>query len=192
MTDFGRLSLLIVQGIVLRLCWQGWPKPGEWKWIAKKLIRKAFDSFSPLLLINILQAYKLYDETTQPIISYFRGREKRMRVNTVTTDWVVAKKRCPQGSMFGPLIRTIMPDVIWDAYVSMYANDHQVFVAKGTTKSVETIPVENGERMTKWYQENLLKGNCDKYQTNEIQKEKGKLIRIYVVQKWNRHNPLKT
>ena len=105
------------------------------------MIRKAFDSFSPQLLINKLQAYKLYDETTQPIISYFRGRDNRMRVDTVTTDWVVVKKRCPQGSMFGPLIRTIMPDVMSDAYVSMYADDHQVFVAKETTKRVGTVPV---------------------------------------------------
>ena len=46
----------------------------------------------------------------------------------------------------------------------MYTDGHQVFVAKETTKGVEKILVENGERMTKWYQENLSKVNCDKYQ----------------------------
>ena len=41
-----------------------------------------------------------------------------------------------------------MPNIISDANVSMYADDQQVFVAKETTKSVEKILVDNGERMT--------------------------------------------
>lgn len=56
-----------------------------------------------------------------------------------------------------------MPNMISDAYVSMYADDHQVFVANESTKIAEKILVDNGERMTKWYQDNLLKVNCDKY-----------------------------
>ena len=66
-----------------------------------------------------------------------------------------------------------MPNVISDANVSMYADDHQVFVAKETTKSVEKIVVDNGERMTKWYQDNLLKVNCDKYQAMVLGNPKG-------------------
>ena len=62
----------------------------------------------------------------------------------------------------------------------MYADDHQVFVAKETTKSVGKILLENGERMTKLYQENILKVYCDKWFW-EIRKEKGKLILIFVV-----------
>ena len=48
-----------------------------------------------------------------------------------------------------------MPNIISDANFSMYADDHQVFVANETTKSVKKILVDNGERMTKWYQDNL-------------------------------------
>ena len=71
----------------------------------------------------------------------------------MTSDWVVVKKGCPQRSTFGPLVWNIfqndMPNIISDANVSMYANDHRIFVAKETMKSVEKILVENGERMTK-------------------------------------------
>ena len=42
-----------------------------------------------------------------------------------------------------------MPNIILDANVSICADDHRVFVAKETKKSVERILVENGERMTK-------------------------------------------
>ena len=45
------------------------------------------------------------------------------------------------------------PNIISDASVSMYAD--RVFVAKESAKSVEKILVDNGERMTKWYQDNL-------------------------------------
>ena len=66
-----------------------------------------------------------------------------------------------------------MPNIISDPNVSMYADDHQVFVANETTKSVEKILVDNGERMTKWYQDNLLKVNCDKYQAMVLGNPKG-------------------
>ena len=66
-----------------------------------------------------------------------------------------------------------MPNIISDANFSMYADDHQVFVANETTKSVKKILVDNGERMTKWYQDNLLKVNCDKYQAMVLGNLKG-------------------
>ena len=70
------------------------------------------------------------------------------------------KKGCPQVSTFGPLkwiiFQNDMPNIISDANVSMYADDHQVFVANETTKSVEKILVDNGERMTKWYPDNEI------------------------------------
>ena len=65
-----------------------------------------------------------------------------------------------------------MPNIISDASFSMYVDDHQVFVANETTKSVKKILVDNGERMTKWYQDNLLKVNCDKYQAMVFGKSK--------------------
>jgi len=114
---------------------------------------KAFDSLSPQLLINKLQAYKFSEKAMQLIRSYFSGRENRVSVGSVISDWVEVKRGCPQGSMFGPLIwntfQNDMPNIISDASVLMYADDHQVFVAKESAKSVEKILVDNGERMTK-------------------------------------------
>ena len=138
---------------------------------------KAFDSLSPQLLINKLQAYNFSDKAIQLIQSYFQGRENRVRIGSITIDWVVVKRGCPQGSTFGPLMWNIfqndMPNIISDANVSLYADDHQVFVANETTKSVEKILVDNGERMTKWYQDNLLKVHCDKYQAMVLGNPKG-------------------
>ena len=62
-----------------------------------------FVSLSLQLLINNLQAYKFSDKAIQLIRSYFQGREKRVRIGSVTSDWlsVVVKRGCPQGSTFG-------------------------------------------------------------------------------------------
>ena len=83
---------------------------------------KAFDSLSPQLLINKLQAYKFYkfsDKAIQLIRSYFQGRENRVRISSVTSDWVMVKRGCPQRSTFGPLMWNIfqndMPNIISDA-----------------------------------------------------------------------------
>ena len=137
---------------------------------------KAFDSLSPQLLMNKLQAYIFSDKAIQLIRSYFSGRENRVRIGSVISDWVEVKRGCPQGSSFGPLMWNIfqndMPDIISDASISMYADDHQDFVARESAKSVL---VDNGEIMTKWYQDNLLKVNCDKYQAMVLGNPKGEM-----------------
>ena len=49
----------------------------------------------------------------------------------------------------------------------------QVFVAKESAKNMEKILVGNGKSMTKWYQCNLLKVHCDKYQAMVLGNPKG-------------------
>lgn len=55
---------------------------------------KAFDSLSPRFLINKLQAYQFSDKAIQLIRSYFQGRENRLRISSVTSDWVMLKRGC--------------------------------------------------------------------------------------------------
>ena len=70
-------------------------------------MNKAFDSLSPQLLRNKLQAYKFSDKALQLIRSYFSGRKNRVRTGFVISDWVEVKRGCPQGSTFGPLMLNI-------------------------------------------------------------------------------------
>ena len=48
---------------------------------------------------------------------------------------------------------------------SMYVDDHQIYAAGESSKGVEKKLIEDGERMTRWHKDNLLKVNCDKYQS---------------------------
>ena len=55
-------------------------------------VSKAFDSHSPQLVISKLQANKSSDKALQLIRLYFQGRENRIGVGSVTSDWVVMKR----------------------------------------------------------------------------------------------------
>ena len=68
---------------------------------------KAFNSLCPSLLINKLQAYNFSENSINLIRSYFEQRENRVRMGTVTSDWKVVGRGCPQGSTFGPLMWNI-------------------------------------------------------------------------------------
>ena len=69
---------------------------------------------------------------------------------------------------FGPLLWNVfqndLPFQVGKASVSMYADDHQVYVAGHTSEGVVKNLVRDGEKLTQWYKDNLLQVNCDKYQ----------------------------
>lgn len=129
---------------------------------------KAFDSVCPALLINKLRAYNLSESALNLMRSYLPQRENRVRVGTVTSDWKMVRKGCPQGSTFGPLLWNVfqndLPFQVGKANVSMYADDHQVYVGGHTSEGVVKNLVRDGERLTQWCKDNLLQVNCDKYQ----------------------------
>ena len=130
---------------------------------------KAFDSLCSALLIKKLQAYNFSKNSLNLIQSYFDQRENRVRMGPVTSDWKTVLKGCPQGSTFGPVMWNIfqndLPMQVREASISMYANDHQIYAAGDSSKGVEKKRLEDGERMTRWYKDNLLQVNCDKYQS---------------------------
>ena len=108
---------------------------------------KAFDSLHPSLMINKLKAY-----------DFFRG---------VTSSWKDAVRGCPQGSSFGPLLWNIfqndMTYIVKNASLSMYADDHQLYVKGYSVDCVEQLLTNGGRTISKWYKDNFLKGNYDKY-----------------------------
>ena len=58
---------------------------------------RGYDRMDPKILkvgATELQAYKFSDKAIQLIRSYFQGRENRVRIGSVTSDWVVVKRGC--------------------------------------------------------------------------------------------------
>ena len=98
--------------------------------------------------------------------SYFT-RQNRVKLNSAVSEWLEVRRGCPQGSSFGPLLWNIfqndMTDLIGEASLSMYADDHQLFVAADSIAQVEQSLNIEGEIISRWYRENFLQGNYNKY-----------------------------
>ena len=93
---------------------------------------KAFDSLCPPLLIKKLESYHFSESALKPIRFYFSQRKNRVRLGLVTSQWREVVRGCPQGPTFGPLLwNTFQNDlttITREADVSMYADDHQLFL----------------------------------------------------------------
>ena len=128
---------------------------------------KAFDFLHASLVINKLKAYDFSEESLSLMRSYFSNRQNRVKLNGVTSSWKDAVRGCPQGSSFGPLLWNIfqndMTYIVNNASLSMYADDHQLYVKGYSVDCVEQLLTNGGHTISKWYKDNFLKGNYDKY-----------------------------
>ena len=128
---------------------------------------KAFDSLQPSLLINKLKAYGFSEQALCLMRSYFTNKQNRVKLNSVVSEWKDMRRGCPQGSSFGPLLWNIFQNdltyQITDANISMYADDHQIYVIAESISQVEQTLRNEGVVISRWYNENYLKGNHKKY-----------------------------
>ena len=99
--------------------------------------------------------------------SYFSNRQNRVKLNGVMSSWKDAVRGCPQESSFGPLLWNIfqndMTYIVNNASLSMYADDHQLYVKGYSVDCVKQLLTDGGHTISKWYKDNFLKGNYDKY-----------------------------
>ena len=87
----------------------------------------------------------------------------------MTSQWKNTIRGCPQGSSFGPLLwNSFRNDLayITEEEISIYADDHQIFASGSSTSIVEgkLLLLSEGSKITRWYKENLLQVNVQKYQ----------------------------
>jgi hypothetical protein len=123
---------------------------------------KAFDSLHPALMINKLQAYGFSEKTLNLIRSYFNQRMNRVKLGTVLSEWKETDRGCPQGSSFGPVLWNVFQNdlgyKIKDHSMSMYADDHQLYVAEKSIQQVEQSLNKGGAKISTWYDQNMLMG----------------------------------
>ena len=128
---------------------------------------KAFDSLPPSLLINKLKAYGFSEQALYFMRSYFTNRQNRVKLNSVVSERKDMRRGCPQGSSLCPLLWDIFQNdstyQITDANISMYADDHQISVIAESISQVEQTLRNEGVVISRWYNENYLKGNHKKY-----------------------------
>ena len=54
----------------------------------------------------------------------------------------------------------------------MYANDHQLYVAKDSPKEVEKVIKDNMEKVCSWQKDNVLHANKEQYQAMTVTGQK--------------------
>ena len=82
------------------------------------------------------------------------------------------KRGCPQGSSFGPLMWNIfqndMSCSVRDANLTMYADDHQLYITAKDHDKVGAKLKTQGLLAQSWYRNNFLLANPDKFQLMTI------------------------
>ena len=106
---------------------------------------KAFNSLSYSLTLKKLDAYGFNSSSLELIRSFFDSRLNRVKINGHTSEWRIMERGCPQGSSFGPLLWNMfqndMAFHIPDSNLTLYADDHQLYVKGKTYEEVESTLV---------------------------------------------------
>ena len=133
---------------------------------------KAFDSLSHSLTLKKLDAYSFNSSSLELIRSFFDSRLNRVKINGHISEWRIMGRGCPQGSSFGPLLWNMLQNDmafhIPNSNLTLYADDHQLYVTGKTYEEVESTPETQGQQALLWYRNNILSANPDKFQSLTI------------------------
>ena len=158
------------QTTLLRLVedWKSAVDRKELVYILTTDMSKAFDSLCHSLILKKLEAYGFGQNYLNLLRSYFDNRLNRVKIKEVTSDWKRMVLGCPQGSSFGPLLWNLfqndMSFYINNANLSMYADDHQIYLmGKKHVEVAQSIKTQ-GEQALSWYKNNYLSANPEKFQ----------------------------
>ena len=130
-------------------------------------LSKAFDCLPHDLLIAKLHAYGLDMASLKLLHSYLTKRRQRVKLNNTYSLWSKILFGVPQGYILGPLLFDIFFGDLFlfvpNTGIANYADDNTPHV---TNKHLETAlkDLEQGsDTFLKWFADNLLKANLEKY-----------------------------
>ena len=143
-------------------------------------LSKAFDCLPHDLLIAKLHAYGLDMPSLKLLHSYLTKRRQRVKINNTYSSWSEILFGVPQGSILGPLLFNIFLCDLFlfvpDIGIANYADDN---TPHATNKHLETVlkDLEQGsDTLLKWFTDNLLKANPEKYHLLVSEKPLGIII----------------
>ena len=131
-------------------------------------LSKAFDCLPHSLLIAKLEAYGLDVASCHLIGNYLSNRKQRVKIGDSRSKWAILSKGVPQGSILGPLLFNIFINDLFffieKCNLYNYADDNFLsHVSKSSTEVLDALTLD-GKISIKWFNENGMQANPDKFQ----------------------------
>ena len=140
-------------------------------------LSRAFDSLPHGLLIAKLHAYGCDVNACKLIRDYLSSRRQRVKVQNTFGEWKYVERGVPQGSLAGPLLFNIfINDFIYimedkcDVY--NWADDNTLSYHHKDPGIVKTRLEEAAKVAIRWFKENNMKANPDKFQAMVLSRKK--------------------
>ena len=128
----------------------------------------AFDCLPHSLLIAKLHAYGLDISACDLMSSYLTDRQQRVKIGNCKSEWLPVTKGVPQGSILGPVLFNIfMNDLflfIERCSLYNYADDNSLSARSACLSEVISSIQHDGNISTKWFTDNGMAANPDKFQ----------------------------
>ena len=131
-------------------------------------LTKAFDCMSHGLLIAKLYAYGYDVNTCEFIRSYIMGREQRVKIERVMSEWKHPLRGVPQGSLAGPVLFNIfINDLLYldmHSLVYNYADDNTLLCMDNDINMIKLNLTSDCSKLIEWFSENNMRANPAKFQ----------------------------
>ena len=127
---------------------------------------KAFDCLPHDLLIAKLHAYGVDSKSLRILSSYLTNRKQRVRIGTSYSSWFDILTGVPQGSILGPLLFNIFISdlfLFFGVDIANYADDNTPYVCHLDFNIVAQNLENASDKLLKWFANNKMKVNPDKY-----------------------------
>ena len=137
-------------------------------------LSKAFDCLPHDLILEKLKFYGLDDNAVALLRSYLSSRYQRVKLGNTFSSWMGVSAGVPQGSILGPILFNIfMNDLtyaIHECKLVNYADDTKIYLSHRDPQVVEVRVNKDLDNTTKWFRENGMLANPEKYQALRLGK----------------------
>ena len=130
-------------------------------------LSKAFDCLPHELIIAKLHGYGVDMPSLELINSYLSKRRQRIKINDVYSSWSEILFGVSEGSILGPLLLNIF---ICDLFmflpidgIANYTDDNTPYSTRYGIHNVMSDLEKTSNILLKWFIDNCLKANPDKY-----------------------------
>ena len=136
-------------------------------------LSKACDCIPHDLLIAKLHAYGFSQKTVTFIYSYLKCRKQKVKVNNFLSDFLTLLSGVPQGSILGPILFNIFLNNLLSTLklsdLFNFADDNSISATADNTDHLLLTLKHESELAVKWFKDNQMIVNPDKFQAMVLQ-----------------------